>query len=43
MLRGNLTENLKPGGTLAAQRSQVPRRCGRWNEELISTQSNNVA
>ena len=43
IVRGSLTENRKSGGTLAAQRAYVVGRCGRWNEELISTQLNTVA
>jgi hypothetical protein len=34
---GILTENRNARGTLAAQRSNVETRCGRWKVELIST------
>lgn len=38
MAFGALTEKRKLSGVVAAQRSQVARRCGRWKLELISTQ-----
>jgi hypothetical protein len=37
MARGIFNENRNVAGTLAAQRSNVLARCGRWNVELIST------
>src|SRR5512141_1732484 len=37
---GAFTENLNVGGTDAAHLSYVVARCGRWNDELISTARN---
>jgi len=42
-VRGSFTEKRKRAGTVAAQRSKVDARCGRWKVELISTAGKTAA